>query len=89
MPTFGRGRHDRTCEVIASARESVFGWGPGALPGNDDSGALTSWFLWDAVGLFPVPGRNLMLIGAPACRRARLRDFQIVREGEGPSPGGR
>lgn len=78
------GRHDRTCEVIASARESVFGWGPGALPGNDDSGALTSWFLWDAVGLFPVPGRNLMLIGAPACRRARLRDFQIVREGEGP-----
>ena len=28
------------------------------MPGNDDSGALSAWYAWNAVGLFPVPGQG-------------------------------
>ncbi|QND54096.1 glycoside hydrolase family 92 protein [Phyllobacterium sp. 628] len=27
---------------------------PGGLPGNDDMGATSSWYVWSALGLFPV-----------------------------------
>ncbi|HBP38537.1 MAG TPA: hypothetical protein DD640_07325 [Clostridiales bacterium] len=68
------GRHDRICEIVRSAMVSVFGLdGAGALPGNDDSGALTSWFVWNALGIFPITGRDLFMIGSPTVRRACLK----------------
>ncbi|WP_062432863.1 glycoside hydrolase domain-containing protein [Herbidospora daliensis] len=72
------GRPDRTAEVVHSALTWQFGTGPGGLPGNDDSGGLSSWYIWASLGLFPVAGQNLFLINAPAFERAALR----VREGE-------
>nr|WP_304608128.1 GH92 family glycosyl hydrolase [Herbidospora cretacea] len=72
------GRPDRTAEIINSALTWQFGTGPGGLPGNDDSGGLSSWYVWASLGLFPVAGQNLFLINAPAFERSVLR----VREGE-------
>jgi putative alpha-1,2-mannosidase len=39
--------------------------GRGGLPGNNDSGGLTSCYVWNAVGLFPVTGQPVYLIGSP------------------------
>ncbi|WP_173167486.1 GH92 family glycosyl hydrolase [Phytohabitans suffuscus] len=72
------GRPDRTAEVVRSALTWQFGTGPGGLPGNDDSGALSSWYVWASVGLFPVAGQSLFLVNTPAFERATLR----VAEGE-------
>lgn len=72
------GRPDRTAEIINSALTWQFGTGSGGLPGNDDSGGLSSWYVWASLGLFPVAGQNLFLINAPAFERSVLR----VREGE-------
>ena len=66
------GRHDRTCEVVAAGRKYIFAAGRGGLPGNNDSGGLSSCFVWNALGLFPVAGRDLFLIGTPGVREARL-----------------
>src|SRR5258708_609641 len=39
---------------------------PGGLPGNDDLGALSSWFVLSAMGFYPVtPGRPVYEIGSP------------------------
>lgn len=59
------GRHDRTAEIVREIMRCQFSTGPGALPGNNDSGGLTSWFIWSASGLFPVAGQPLILIGSP------------------------
>ena len=56
-------RPDRTAEVVHAALTWQFGTGPGGLPGNDDSGGLSSWYVWASLGLFPVrqvPGQSML-----------------------------
>lgn len=38
---------------------------PDGLPGNDDSGAMSSWLVFNMMGLYPVAGQNLYLVGSP------------------------
>ncbi|MFT4234278.1 MAG: glycoside hydrolase family 92 protein [Microbacterium sp.] len=66
------GRPDRTAEVVHGIVHQMFGTGAGGLPGNDDSGGLSSWLVWATLGLFPVAGQDLVLLNAPAWPSARL-----------------
>ncbi len=59
------GRHDRTCEIIRAGMKYMFTTGRGGIPGNNDSDALSSYYVFMALGLFPVAGQNLFLIGSP------------------------
>jgi putative alpha-1,2-mannosidase len=65
-------RHDRLCEIIHECVHRSFGLGTGGIPGNNDSGGLSSFYVWNALGLFPVSGQNLILIGSPIVDGARL-----------------
>jgi predicted alpha-1,2-mannosidase len=39
---------------------------PGGLPGNDDGGALSSWYVWAAIGMYPeTPGVGALALGSP------------------------
>ena len=67
------GRPDRTAEVVHAALAHAFGPGRGGLPGNDDSGGLSSWVVWASLGLFPVAGQNLFLLSPPTFPHATLR----------------
>jgi putative alpha-1,2-mannosidase len=84
------GRPDRTAEIVHAALTWQFGTGPGGLPGNDDSGGLSSWYVWASIGLFPVAGQNLFLVNAPAFARAALRvdgrEFVIETSGHRDRP---
>ncbi|WP_275414937.1 glycoside hydrolase domain-containing protein [Actinoplanes italicus] len=84
------GRPDRTAEVVNSALTWQFGTGPGGLPGNDDSGGLSAWYVWASLGLFPVAGQNLFLVNAPAFERAAIGveggEFVIETSGHRESP---
>lgn len=66
------GRHDRTCEIIRAGMKYMFTRGRGGLPGNNDSGGLSSCYVWNALGLFPVAGQDLILIGSPIVNEATL-----------------
>lgn len=66
------GRPDRTAEVVHSAVNNQFGLDRGGLPGNDDSGGLSSWYVWASLGLFPVAGQSRYLLNAPSFSEARL-----------------
>lgn len=66
------GRHDRTCEVVRGIQQYMFSKGSGGLPGNNDTGALTSWYVWNALGLFPVSGQDKVLISYPLVRSATV-----------------
>ncbi|WP_158085252.1 GH92 family glycosyl hydrolase [Niastella vici] len=46
---------------------------PGGLPGNDDLGATSSWFVFSALGIYPVcPGRAVYAIGTPLFRSVTI-----------------
>lgn len=36
------------------------------IPGNDDSGAMASWFIFSSIGFLPVAGQDLYLVGVPS-----------------------
>ncbi|MEM6885638.1 MAG: glycoside hydrolase domain-containing protein, partial [Verrucomicrobiota bacterium] len=67
------GRHDRTAEVVHALMKYAYTTGRGGLPGNDDSGALSSWYVWSAMGVFPVSGQDLYLIGSPLFGRSEIK----------------
>jgi putative alpha-1,2-mannosidase len=87
------GRPDRTAEVVHAIVHQQFGTGRGGLPGNDDSGGLSSWYVWASLGLFPVVGQSLFLLNAPSWRSSRIRvaGGELVIETSGfvePTPDG-
>jgi predicted alpha-1,2-mannosidase len=44
----------------------LFGPTPDGEPGNDDLGALSSWYVWAALGLYPTtPGTGILTVNAP------------------------
>jgi putative alpha-1,2-mannosidase len=44
---------------------------PGGLPGNDDLGSMSSWFVFSALGIFPfAPGNPEYTLGSPLFRQA-------------------
>ncbi|TDC53557.1 glycoside hydrolase [Jiangella ureilytica] len=84
------GRPDRTAEIVHAALTNQFAPTRGGLPGNDDSGALSSWYVWASLGLFPVAGQNLFLVNAPAFATASLEiggnEFLVETVGHRESP---
>lgn len=67
------GRHDRTCDIVHECVTKSFVNGKGGLPGNNDSGGLSSCFMWNALGIFPVSGAGEFLIGSPHIDKADIR----------------
>jgi predicted alpha-1,2-mannosidase len=41
-------------------------------PGNDDSGAMSSWYVFTSLGFFPNAGQDVYLVGSPVFPRATL-----------------
>ncbi|UXA07903.1 GH92 family glycosyl hydrolase [Mycobacterium sp. SMC-2] len=51
----------------------LFGPTPDGEPGNDDLGALASWYVWAALGLYPsTPGTSILTVAAPLFDRALI-----------------
>ncbi len=59
-------RPDRTADVITLLLEKWFTAGRAGIPGNDDSGAMSSWFLFNSIGFYPNSGQPVYLIGTPS-----------------------
>ena len=56
----------RTQQVVGQIMSQLYALTPGGEPGNDDLGAMSSWYVWAALGLYPqTPGVPLLVLGAP------------------------
>jgi putative alpha-1,2-mannosidase len=76
------GRPDQTDDVVRSIIASHYSPARDGLPGNDDSGTLSAWYVWSAIGLFPNAGQPYYYIGSPIFTRTRIalpggRSFRI------------
>lgn len=59
------GRPDKTADRVHEYLEKWFEDTRGGLPANDDSGAMSSWYVFETLGLYPVAGQDLFLISTP------------------------
>ena len=60
------GAPDETQRVVRAIADSEYADAPVDEPGNDDLGALASWYVWAAIGLFPVtPGEANLALASP------------------------
>ncbi|MET7857622.1 glycoside hydrolase domain-containing protein [Streptomyces sp. NPDC005318] len=60
------GQPWKTQATVRQILDTVYGTGHGGLPGNDDLGTRSAWYVFSAPGLHPqTPGSATMLLGAP------------------------
>ena len=60
------GAPDETQRFVRAIADSEYADAPVDEPGNDDLGALASWYVWAALGLFPVtPGEANLALASP------------------------
>lgn len=67
------GQPWKTQETVRAMASLVYRTGPAGLPGNDDLGALSAWYVFAALGLYPqTPSRAELLLPSPVFPFARL-----------------
>ena len=60
------GQPWKTQELVHKIINTQYGNKPNSLSGNDDCGQMSAWYLFNAMGFYPVcPGTNYYAIGSP------------------------
>ncbi|HKT31842.1 MAG TPA: GH92 family glycosyl hydrolase [Gammaproteobacteria bacterium] len=68
------GQPWKTQQRLKQIMDSQYAPTPEGLVGNDDCGQMSAWFIFTALGFYPVaPASNEYVIGRPFVRRATLR----------------
>ena len=76
------GKPWRSSERIRQIINANFSDGNKGLPGNDDSGAMSSWLAFHILGLYPNAGHDYYLINAPMVKSWTMhlpngKDFSV------------
>lgn len=67
------GQPWKTQETVRAYLRLVYGTGPTGLPGNDDLGTMSAWYVWGALGMYPqTPSRGEVLLSSPTFTLARI-----------------
>ncbi|WP_170113532.1 GH92 family glycosyl hydrolase [Mucilaginibacter yixingensis] len=76
------GRSDKTAERV---RYELAQFMPGniGLPGQDDSGAMSGWYVFGAMGFYPCAGQDLYMVGSPLFTHTTLvlangKTFEVI-----------
>jgi predicted alpha-1,2-mannosidase len=63
----------KTQQVLTRIEKETFRVAPDGIPGNDDLGATSGVYVWNALGLYPgIPGVGGLLVGTPMFDSATL-----------------
>jgi predicted alpha-1,2-mannosidase len=67
------GRPDLTQKWVRWILDNKYGAGYDGIDGDDDAGTLSSWYVFSALGFYPVAGSDLYQIGAPLFKKAEIK----------------
>ncbi|MFD6027510.1 GH92 family glycosyl hydrolase [Streptomyces griseoluteus] len=63
----------KTQETVRAAMRQLWSTGPGGIPGNDDLGAMSAWYVFSAMGMYPqVPSRAELVLASPLFERVEI-----------------
>ena len=68
------GQPWKTQREVRHIMETEYLNAPGGLSGNDDAGQMSAWYVFSAMGFYPVcPGTPYYIIGSPSFPRMSIR----------------
>lgn len=82
------GRPDKTQQRVRMIMETMYTNDNDGLCGNDDAGQMSAWYVFSALGFYPVlPGSTEYAVGSPLVKEATLRfengkELHIVVKGQ-------
>ncbi len=84
------GRPDKSADIVHLLLEKAFTDSRAGIPGNDDSGAMSSWLIFQTLGFYPNAGQDIYLISTPSIPDASLslgngKRFRIVAKDLDPN----
>lgn len=80
------GKPEKTKRVVDNILKTEYNDTPGGLSGNDDAGQMSAWYMFAAMGFYPVcPSTPYYIIGAPSFDRVTFnlenkKQFEIIRK---------
>lgn len=67
------GAPHKTQQTVRAAMTTLWSTRPGGIPGNDDLGAMSSWYVFAALGMYPqVPSRAELVLASPLFPRIEI-----------------
>ena len=64
----------KTQETVRAAMTGLWSAQPGGIPGNDDLGAMSAWYVFSALGMYPqAPSRAELTLASPLFERIEIR----------------
>lgn len=78
-------RHDKTVERVREILEGEYKTTTSGLPGQDDAGCMSAWYVFSAMGFYPNAGQNLYLMSSPIFDEVKIdigngKTFTIIAE---------
>lgn len=71
----------KTQQRVRHILQTEYGDTPGGLSGNEDAGQMSAWYVFSAMGFYPVcPVSPYYILSAPAFDRVAIGDFVIEAE---------
>ena len=64
------GRPDLYARWLGEIQTRLYHDTPSGIPGNDDGGTLSAWYVFSALGFFPLAGTDRYIVGSPIFPRA-------------------
>lgn len=83
------GRRDKAARRVRHIMDTEYADMPGGLSGNDDAGQMSAWFVFSAMGFYPVaPSKPEYWLGEPLFSRIVIspkggKETVILKEGKG------
>ena len=84
------GAPEKTQATVRHILDTEYNAGPDGLSGNDDTGQMSAWYMFAALGFYPVcPVSGEYILASPTFERAVIhlpkgKTFTIVTHGAGP-----
>lgn len=66
-------RPDKTAVRVRGILKNQYNPSRNGLPGQDDSGAMSAWYAFSSMGLMPVTGQDVYLIGSPLFDHVKIK----------------
>ena len=84
------GQQSNSAKTIRAILPESYHTGVNGLPGNDDSGAMGSFLVFNQLGFFPVAAQDVYLIGSPTFPQSTLKlgngkTFSVIAENTSPT----
>jgi len=81
--TYFNGESWRTQKAVRESMKENYTPGPGGLPGNDDCGVLSAWYVFSAMGFYPAdPISGKFRLGSPVFDKVTIHLNQKYYKGK-------